>query len=81
MTVTKSGAEEEEKTEEKAVAKLSGSRLHKFELKQHKPLGCSVKESLANQEEIGWHLINAITAAIDPRGGQGGRRRKRRLSQ
>ena len=30
---------------------LSGSILNTFELKEHKPLGCSVEESLAEEED------------------------------
>jgi S1-C subfamily serine protease len=33
--------------------------LHEFELKQHKPLGCSVEESLANEPDAAKYVFVA----------------------
>lgn len=35
----------------KLSGSLADSTLHEFELKEHKPLGCSVEESLANEPD------------------------------
>lgn len=43
----------------KLTGSLSGSRLHEFELKQHKPLGCSVEESLANEPDAAKYVFVA----------------------
>ena len=43
----------------KLTGSLSGSRLHEFELKQHKPLGCSVEESLANEPDVAKYVFLA----------------------
>ncbi|KAL7537846.1 hypothetical protein ACHAXR_008116 [Thalassiosira sp. AJA248-18] len=41
---------------------LAGSRLHEFELKEHKPLGCSVEESLANEpDEAKYVFVAEVT--------------------
>jgi hypothetical protein len=43
----------------KLTGSLSGSRLHEFILEQHKPLGCSVEESLANEPDAAKHVFVA----------------------
>jgi S1-C subfamily serine protease len=43
----------------KLTGSLSGSRLCEFKLDQHKPLGCSVEESLANEPDAAKHVFVA----------------------
>ena len=43
----------------KLTGSLSGSRLYEFKLDQHKPLGCSVEESLANEPDAAKHVFVA----------------------
>ena len=43
----------------KLTGSLSGCRLHEFELKQHKPLGLTIEESLANEPDAAKYVFVA----------------------